>query len=135
MSIISILFLNSYLINQISNFQSATNKEYASILMNAWVLFGICIMSLLILFLNLKKFIKIEKQIVSRKGITDKQIQTKNRFLSNMSHEIRSPLNCIMGFTDIIDGIETDPEKKKYLQAIKTSSDHLLNTVNDILDF
>ena len=94
MSIISILFLNSYLINQISNFQSATNKEYASISMNAWVLFGICIMSLLILFLNLKKFIKIEKQIVSRKGITDKQIQTKNRFLSNMSHEIRSPLNC-----------------------------------------
>ncbi len=135
LSIISILFLNSYLINQISNFQSVTNKEYARISMNAWVLFGICIMSLLILFLNLKKFIKIEKQIVGRKGINDKQIQTKNRFLSNMSHEIRSPLNCIMGFTDIIDGIETDPEKKKYLQAIKTSSDHLLNTVNDILDF
>jgi CheY-like chemotaxis protein len=40
-----------------------------------------------------------------------------------------------MGFTDIIDRMESDPEKKKYLQAIKTSSDHLLNTVNDVLDF
>jgi CheY-like chemotaxis protein len=93
------------------------------------------LLSIVFLFFNIKKLIKEESlnKIDSIPG--DKQIQTKSRFLSNMSHEIRSPLTCIMGFTDIIDRIETDPEKKKYLQAIKTSSDHLLNTVNDILDF
>jgi signal transduction histidine kinase len=40
-----------------------------------------------------------------------------------------------MGFTEIIDKIETDSEKKNFLHAIKTSSEHLLSTVNDVLDF
>ena len=64
-----------------------------------------------------------------------KLAQVKSRFLSNMSHEIRSPLTAIMGFTEIIDKIEVDTEKKNYLHAIKTSSEHLLSTVNDVLDF
>jgi CheY-like chemotaxis protein len=52
-----------------------------------------------------------------------------------MSHEIRSPLTSIMGFTEQIEKNEYDPEKRKYLQAIYTSSDHLMQTVNDILDY
>jgi signal transduction histidine kinase/CheY-like chemotaxis protein len=102
-----------------------------------YALASLCIIfgSIVLLSFNLKQLIKYESEYIELKSESETQIQTKSRFLSNMSHEIRSPLTCIMGFTDIIDRIETDPEKKKYLQAIKTSSDHLLNTVNDILDF
>ena len=52
-----------------------------------------------------------------------------------MSHEIRSPLTSIIGFTEQLEKSETDEDKKKFLQAIHSSSDHLLNTVNDVLDY
>jgi signal transduction histidine kinase len=88
-----------------------------------------------LLCFNIIRLVKYESQLIEARENAEKMTLMKSRFLSNMSHEIRSPLTSIMGFTDIIDRMESDPEKKKYLQAIKTSSDHLLNTVNDVLDF
>ncbi|OYW80736.1 MAG: hypothetical protein B7Z27_03275 [Sphingobacteriia bacterium 32-37-4] len=79
--------------------------------------------------------INYENEILEARERALKLAQVKSRFLSNMSHEIRSPLTAIMGFTEIIDKIEKDDEKKNYLHAIKTSSEHLLSTVNDVLDF
>jgi signal transduction histidine kinase len=141
--IMSVLILNDISSKKLSSFAQSTETKiqisnsqermhYASF---AWVSFSLILFSITFLIFNICKLIKYESQGLVGKIATDNPVQTKSRFLSNMSHEIRSPLTCIMGFTDIIDRIETDPEKKKYLQAIKTSSDHLLNTVNDILDF
>ena len=101
----------------------------------SWGSLGIILLIIVLLSFNIYRLIKYETQLIVARENAEKMTQTKSRFLSNMSHEIRSPLTSIMGFTDIIDRIETDPEKKKYLQAIKTSSDHLLHTVNDVLDF
>ena len=96
---------------------------------------GIILVIILLLSFNIYRLIKYENELIESRENAEKMTQMKSRFLSNMSHEIRSPLTSIMGFTDIIDRLEYDPEKKKYLQAIKTSSDHLLHTVNDVLDF
>jgi signal transduction histidine kinase len=101
----------------------------------SWGSLGIILLIIILLSFNIYRLIKYESQLIDARETAEKMTQTKSRFLSNMSHEIRSPLTSIMGFTDIIDRLETDPEKKKYLQAIKTSSDHLLHTVNDVLDF
>jgi signal transduction histidine kinase len=101
----------------------------------SWGSLGIILLIIVLLSFNIYRLIKYESQLIEARETAEKMTQTKSRFLSNMSHEIRSPLTSIMGFTDIIDRLEFDPEKKKYLQAIKTSSDHLLHTVNDVLDF
>ena len=101
----------------------------------SWGSLGIILLIIVLLSFNIYRLIKYEAQLIEARETAEKMTQTKSRFLSNMSHEIRSPLTSIMGFTDIIERLETDPEKKKYLQAIKTSSDHLLHTVNDVLDF
>ncbi len=58
----------------------------------------------------------------------------KSQFLANMSHEIRTPLNAITGFISLLNEKETDPEKLKYLQIVKNSSDSLLHIISDILD-
>jgi len=100
-----------------------------------WVSLLIILFIVGVLVYNIYKMVNYENEILEAREKAVKLAQVKSRFLSNMSHEIRSPLTAIMGFTEIIDKIEKDEEKKNYLHAIKTSSEHLLSTVNDVLDF
>lgn len=61
--------------------------------------------------------------------------KAKSVFLSNMSHDIRTPMNAIVGFTDLaITHLDQQELVADYLQKIKTSGDHLLSLINDILD-
>lgn len=88
-----------------------------------------------IVFYSASKSVQYEAAIIDAKTKAEKLAHTKARFLSNMSHEIRSPLTAIIGFTEQLETQETDENKLKQLRAIHSSSDHLLNTVNEILDF
>ena len=58
----------------------------------------------------------------------------KSQFLANMSHEIRTPMNAILGFADIMIGMESEAQKKHYLSVIHSSGLSLLRIINDILD-
>lgn len=59
----------------------------------------------------------------------------KTRFLNNMSHDIRTPMNAIIGFTNLASSHLDDPERlRDYLQKITMSSQHLLSLIDDVLD-
>ena len=60
--------------------------------------------------------------------------QAKTIFLNNMSHDIRTPMNAIIGFTNIALKQVISPEVKGCLEKISESSDHLLTLINDVLD-
>ena len=61
--------------------------------------------------------------------------KAKSRFLSNMSHDIRTPMNAITGFANLAQThIEDKKLVKDYLDKIQSASKHLLNLINDILD-
>ena len=61
--------------------------------------------------------------------------KAKSVFLSNMSHDIRTPMNAIVGFTSLaITHIEHKDQVKEYLKKIMTSGNHLLSLINDVLD-
>lgn len=61
--------------------------------------------------------------------------RAKSSFLSNMSHDIRTPMNAIIGFATLAAANATDAEKvKDYLSKILSSGNHLLSLINDILD-
>jgi PAS domain S-box-containing protein len=59
----------------------------------------------------------------------------KSEFLANMTHEVRTPLNGILGMTGL--ALETDlqPDQKEYLELVKSSAEALLSLVTDVLDF
>ncbi|MDA7502193.1 ATP-binding protein [Chitinophagales bacterium] len=61
-------------------------------------------------------------------------VAARERFLANMSHEVRTPLNAIVGMTELLKGTALSVEQLSYLNGIETSSANLLVTVNDILD-
>ena len=60
--------------------------------------------------------------------------KAKSVFLSNMSHDIRTPMNAIIGFTNIALHQDSVPEMHNCLKKIEESSDHLLALLNDVLD-
>lgn len=61
--------------------------------------------------------------------------KAKSIFLSNMSHDIRTPMNAIVGFTTLaITHIDNKDQVEEYLKKIITSGNHLLSLINDILD-
>lgn len=61
--------------------------------------------------------------------------KAKSVFLSNMSHDIRTPMNAIIGFTTLAtDHIDNKEQVKEYLNKIMTSGNHLLGLINDVLD-
>jgi len=80
---------------------------------------------------ELKKAIE---QIRLAKEEAEHSLEVKKRFLSNMSHEIRTPMNGIIGMLELLNNTNLQPTQREYLQIIRTSSETLLNILNDILD-
>lgn len=59
----------------------------------------------------------------------------KSEFLANMSHEIRSPLNAIVGFSQLLEDAEDAEERHTYAEIIRQNNEQLLHLINDIIDF
>ena len=60
---------------------------------------------------------------------------SKTMFLSNMSHDIRTPMNAVLGFTTLLAKDAENPDKvREYTKKIMASGQHLLSLINDILD-
>ncbi len=85
-------------------------------------------------YLNIKRIKHKENDLKIALKQSKEAQQHKAMFLANMSHEIRTPLNAIMGFIDLLKDEEEDKHKLEHLSTIKSSGEHLLVLVNDILD-
>jgi len=77
----------------------------------------------------------IEYELIKAKQLAEKANKFKNQFLSNISHEIRTPINGIFGMVDL--ALRANPDKtiRNYLEIINSESTSLLGIINDILDF
>ncbi len=80
--------------------------------------------------------ITMEKAILEERLVKAENAErAKSMFLSNMSHDIRTPMNAIIGYTTLAAAnVEDTPRVKDYLSKILSSGNHLLSLINDILD-
>ena len=77
---------------------------------------------------------KINQKLEDAVHTAENANRAKTTFLNNMSHDIRTPMNAIIGFTNIAMKHDPKPEVKNCLKKIGESSDHLLTLINDVLD-
>jgi PAS domain S-box-containing protein len=68
------------------------------------------------------------------KELAERSAEIKEKFLANVSHEMRTPMNAILGLTNILLKTGLDEEQDNYLSSIRESSQHLLGIINDILE-
>lgn len=78
---------------------------------------------------------EIRKNIEDALEIAKSANAAKSSSLSNMSHDIRTPMNVIVGLSNLMEHELDNPQKmREYIQKIQTSSNHLLGLINDVLD-
>lgn len=76
----------------------------------------------------------INRQLVEERKKAEAADKLKSAFLANMSHEIRTPLNAIVGFSELLQTIDDNKEKKEYVNIINVNNELLLRLISDILD-
>ena len=93
------------------------------------------IISLFIMFSIYNMMTQREKLLEIRKVEAEQSNKAKSTFLFNMSHDIRTPMNAIIGYVTLAKKEKDTPEQiKNYLTKIEASSDHLLSLINDIVE-
>ena len=101
-----------------------------------WLLFGVVSVGLLILFLcDMFYMFSMNKRLQATAREAESANKAKTDFLSTMSHDIRTPMNAIIGLTTIAEKNLGDVDStKESLRKISLASNHLLTLINDILD-
>ncbi len=101
-----------------------------------WLLFGVVSAGLLVLFLcDLCYMLFLNKRLQTTAREADSANKAKTDFLSSMSHDIRTPMNAIIGLTTIAEKNLGDVgSTRESLRKISLASNHLLTLINDILD-
>lgn len=82
---------------------------------------------------NINDLMRKQDQLRSEEKRARESGQMKSLFLANMTHEIRTPINAIVGFSEVLSSLTTEEEKKEIIQIIKNNCDMLLRLINDIL--
>ncbi len=137
-----------------SKINSKTNSEYNKIMLKAifiTLIITSLIFVLIIPYLNkLEKIIKKENEnnknskgqldyhkelLKDANEFAETAILVKNKFLSKVSYDLRTPLNGITGFLQLLSGTELDEKQKECTKFIELNSKHLLDSIERLLDF
>lgn len=90
---------------------------------------------IIMIWKDLAKSVFYRKQLEQARSLAESLLKVKEQFLANMSHEIRTPLTSIIGFTERLSETKVDKGQALYLKYINSSSEHLLELINDLLDY
>ncbi len=111
------------------------NKIRSRLFQTSVIQMGFILLSLFIMFNIYSAILRRERDAKLAKMQAEESSRAKTNFLSNMSHDIRTPMNAIIGYTNLAQRKDATPEEMhEFLGKIQNSSQHLLALINDVLE-
>lgn len=116
---------------QQSHIQNITTKV---IFLGAVALIVVVVFIILILN-DITKSQLYRKNLEKEKAYSEALLKSKEQLMMSITHDLKSPLSSIMGFSKLISTAEYNERQKNYLRNIETSAEYILRLINDLLDF
>lgn len=98
-----------------------------------WIL-GLLIVVAVVIFMYTSFILHEVRRSRHLRELAESASEAKSRFLANMSHEMRTPLNGIIGLTELLQDTRLDNQQQRYLQTLGQTADNLLKQISDVLD-
>src|SRR5699024_2980084 len=76
-----------------------------------------------------------KEALENAKILAEKLLHSRESIMATVTHDLRSPLNSILGYTDLLNRTTTSSKQKNYLKQLQKSSAYTIRLVNDLLDF
>ncbi|WP_029037327.1 ATP-binding protein [Salinimicrobium xinjiangense] len=77
---------------------------------------------------------RYRKELEAAKTYAESLLSSREQFMNTVTHDLRSPLNSVIGYTGLLEKSGLNKSQNRYLRQLKKSSDYLLHLVNDLLD-
>ena len=123
------------LMQQKSKQARAVAKETSMVLLLIGVLgLGAGVAFILIILRDITRSNNYKTKLINAQKEAVQLARAKEAFVANMSHEMRTPLNVILGFSQQLRHTSLLPQQQEHLQAVNGAGEHLLHIVNDVLD-
>ena len=100
----------------------------------SWIALSIGLLLTLLLIAYMRQIL-IKRQAIAEKIAAEQADLAKSQFLATMSHEVRTPMNGILGMASLLQDTPLNEEQQDYTQTIRHSAESLLTILNDILDY
>lgn len=125
----------------INSFQKV-NVQQSRIEKKTWLIIlvgGFALVTIIFFLVNILKDITKSQHyrlgLEEAKAYSESLLKSKEQFMLSLTHDLKSPLSSIIGFTEIMhNDIEVSPQHQNYLENIRKASDHILNLINSLLD-
>ncbi|PTX45285.1 hypothetical protein C8P64_1279 [Christiangramia gaetbulicola] len=121
-------------VQRAETFQNMLNKT------SNIIIIGSCIILLTILYFiiniigDITRSQRYRVELEEAKDFAESLLASREQFMAAITHDLRSPLTTVMGYTDLIQKTDLSEKQKHYLTQIKKSSEFILRLVNDLLD-
>ncbi len=111
-------------------------KETSLIIITAGIVCVLVIIYFLISIVqDISKSQRYRTELEKAKNFAESLLKSKEQFMTTITHDLRSPLNTLIGYSDLLQKTAMDSRQAHYLNHLKKSSDYILRLVNDLLDF
>jgi signal transduction histidine kinase/CheY-like chemotaxis protein len=115
-----------------------TPPQWLTLQRASWLVGGLAavVIAGVVWVITLRRRVRLQTiDLAKAKEAAEAASLAKSEFVANMSHEVRTPMNGIIGMTELVLATPLEPEQRQFLGMVKGSADALLRILNDILDF